>query len=94
MIFSGWYGNGTWSLFRRLMKYKIQTVAAGKTPNDEMCKAIAAMFPPFVDETNGNQQAQDGVVAVGWNNQVFQFGTGSMSPDGLYQTCHTTFENA
>ncbi|KIW07341.1 hypothetical protein, variant 2 [Verruconis gallopava] len=52
MIFSGWYGNGTWALFRRLMKYKIQTLAAGKQPNDEMCRAIIAMFPPFVDDTN------------------------------------------
>jgi hypothetical protein len=34
------------------MKYKIQTVAAGKKPNDDMCKAIEAMFPPFVNEEN------------------------------------------
>jgi hypothetical protein len=34
------------------MKYKIQILAAGKTPNDDMCKAIAVMFPPFVDDDN------------------------------------------
>jgi hypothetical protein len=52
MVFSGWYGNGTWALFRRLMKYKIQTLGAGKHPNDDMCRAIAAMFPTTIDETN------------------------------------------
>lgn len=52
MIFSGWYGNGTWSLFRRIMKYKIQTLAAGKEPDDDMCRAVAAMFPAIVDDSN------------------------------------------
>ena len=52
MIFSGWYGNGTWALFRRIMKYKIQTLGANKVPDDEMCRAVCAMFPHFVDDTN------------------------------------------
>jgi len=34
------------------MKYKIQTLQEGKKPNDDMCRAVAAMFPTFVDETN------------------------------------------
>jgi hypothetical protein len=52
MVFSGWYGNGTWAVFRRLMKYKIHCLGAGKKPNDQMCRAVAAMFPTHVDEDN------------------------------------------
>jgi hypothetical protein len=34
------------------MKYKIQTLSAGRKPNDEMCSAVVSMFPCFVDDTN------------------------------------------
>ena len=34
------------------MKYKIQSLASGKIPDDEMCRAVAAMFPTFIDDSN------------------------------------------
>lgn len=52
MVFSGWYGNGTWALFRRIMRYKIQLLSAGRKPNDELCSAVVCMFPCFVDDSN------------------------------------------
>jgi general transcription factor 3C polypeptide 5 (transcription factor C subunit 1) len=52
MTFSGWYGNGTWSLFRRIMKHKLALLAEGKPPIVEMYSALVSMFPPFIDGQN------------------------------------------
>ncbi|QDS68941.1 hypothetical protein FKW77_008534 [Venturia effusa] len=52
MQFSGWYGNGTWSLFRRIMKHKLFLLSEGKEPITEMYAALASMFPPFIDGQN------------------------------------------
>lgn len=52
MTFSGWYGNGTWALFRRIMKHKLTLLSESKPPQNEMYHAICSMFPAFIDDKN------------------------------------------
>jgi general transcription factor 3C polypeptide 5 (transcription factor C subunit 1) len=59
MTFSGWYGNGTWSLFRRIMKHKLALLAEGKPPALEMYSALVSMFPPFIDGENVHRTHYD-----------------------------------
>ncbi|KAE9984717.1 hypothetical protein EG328_008334 [Venturia inaequalis] len=59
MQFSGWYGNGTWSLFRRIMKHKLFLLSEGKPQITEMYSALVSMFPAFIDGQNVGQTHYD-----------------------------------
>lgn len=41
------------------MKYKIGCLQEGKKPNNDICRAVAANFPTFVDETNVSRTRAD-----------------------------------
>ena len=48
----GWYGNGTWSALRMIMKEKIANLAEGRPRNDELFKEILATIPAFLTPDN------------------------------------------
>jgi len=48
----GWYGNGTWSALRMIMKEKIANLAEGKPRKDELFKKILATIPAFLTPDN------------------------------------------
>jgi general transcription factor 3C polypeptide 5 (transcription factor C subunit 1) len=70
MTFSGWYGNGTWSVFRIAMKDKIRILGEGKVPNDHRYETIAKMFPWIVDESNLAETQPDSSGMLNRSNQI------------------------
>jgi general transcription factor 3C polypeptide 5 (transcription factor C subunit 1) len=70
MTFSGWYGNGTWSVLRIVMKDKIRILSEGKLPNDRRYETIARMFPWTVDETNLADTQPDSSGMLNRSNQI------------------------
>jgi general transcription factor 3C polypeptide 5 (transcription factor C subunit 1) len=50
---TGWFGNGTWSLLKMVMKEKIARLAAGNGRDyDGILKAIVPTIPPFLTAEN------------------------------------------
>jgi hypothetical protein len=70
MTYSGWYGNGTWSLFRIIMKDKIRLLGEGKVPNDGRYETVARMFPSFVTEANLADTQPDASGMLQRSNQI------------------------
>jgi len=70
MTYSGWYGNGTWSLLRVIMKDKIRALSEFRVPNDDMYETVAKMFPAFVNDENVTTTAPDSSGMLDRSNQA------------------------
>lgn len=70
MTYSGWYGNGTWSVLRVIMKDMIRCIGEGKTPSLNRYKQVAKMFPAIVTDENVAQTAPDSSGILQRSNQI------------------------